>query len=78
MALEWKKPTHQPRKADIVAAELRSNPREWARIATRQPAFQFLPWWGPIWNDKNYETKIVPCDPDLPLGERDIYARYVG
>lgn len=75
--LEWKTPpAPAPRKADVVAAQLRERPNEWALIERNTPAW-FMVWWEPLVNSDDYETKRVKLDQQF-LGRCDIYARYVG
>ena len=76
--IEWADPPPPaPRRADLVAAQLRGKPNEWARIDSG--ATTLLPWWMPISNDPNFELKFVRTGPSTQLfGPRDVYARYIG
>jgi hypothetical protein len=73
---EWKTPPQPaPRHVDRVAAALRANPGEWARIAHCE-GIQLFTWWAPLSNSPDFETKYVPVNPDRPLGAREVYARF--
>lgn len=79
MAVQWQDPPkREPRKVDVVAAELRARPGQWALIEKCE-AMSFLPWWGSLANDTDhFEVRHVLENPSRLFGPRDIYCRYIG
>jgi hypothetical protein len=76
--IEWiAPPSTKPAPAVLVAAQLRSRPGEWARIAHRCTIF--TGWWTPLRELADYEVTLRTSEPsDFPLfGPIDVYARYV-
>lgn len=76
--LIWKAPPE--RKASRVArvaTELRARPGEWALIH-HEEGLGFMPWWGPLHESPDFETRFDRKTQGALFGPRDIYARYVG
>ena len=75
--LVWKNPpAREPRKVDLVAAQLRARPGEWARIDSGP--IRLFPWWAPLYNSDEFEVRFVRHNPNELFGPSDVYVRAVG
>ena len=81
-AVEWvtAPPAPPVPKVDVVAAQLRARPGEWAVIDRRSTPL--MPWWGPLnANKEEFEVEWRKSDPahaGLIFAPVDVYARYIG
>lgn len=76
--IEWiDPPTTAPAPVVVVAAQLRSRPGEWARIAKRCTIFNG--WWTPLREQADYEVTLRTSEPrdGRLFGPIDVYARYL-
>ncbi len=77
--IEWKDPPEdQLQKIDVVIAELRSRPGEWAKIAHAEGISFGSRWWYPLFDDYEYETRVALINPAQVFGPREIYAKFIG
>lgn len=74
-AVVWQDPpSRPPSRLAGVRAQLEARPGKWALIASEQ-GIGILPWWGPLHESDEFETRFVWKQPGVIFGPRDIYAR---